>query len=305
MSGAELGLRARRRARGGGPAVRGRHGRGGPAADLGPARRVRASSIRTARSRAGSAAAAPSPSSSARRSGRSSTASPACSACRRTAPAEGRRGDGVVELVMTCHSGGTLEIYVEPHLPAPSLWIAGTTPIAGALAALGAAAGWRVTVIDPIADADAFPDAERVSMRRPTSRGLDPDASPYVVVATPGHLGRGGAGRRAAPRRVVRRPRRLADAGRRRPRRGCARRRRARRSGSPPCAPRPGSTSAPRRPRRSPSRSWPSSSRSAAAGRRSSPRPARRRSPAGAPAGRVALRARSSTTSSCSTRSAG
>ena len=33
------------------------------------------------------------------------------------APAEGRRGDGVVELVMTCHSGGTLEIYVEPHPP--------------------------------------------------------------------------------------------------------------------------------------------------------------------------------------------
>ena len=34
---------------------------------------------------------------------------------------------------MTCHSGGTLEIYVEPHLPAPSLWLAGTTPIVGAL----------------------------------------------------------------------------------------------------------------------------------------------------------------------------
>ena len=65
------------------------------------------------------------------------------------APAEGRRGDGIVELVMTCHSGGTLEIYVEPHLPAPLLWIAGTTPIAGALATLGAAAGWRVTVFDP------------------------------------------------------------------------------------------------------------------------------------------------------------
>src|ERR1700752_398325 len=32
------------------------------------------------------------------------------------APAEGHRGDGIVELVMTCHSGGTLEIYVEPHL---------------------------------------------------------------------------------------------------------------------------------------------------------------------------------------------
>ena len=31
-------------------------------------------------------------------------------------PGEGRRADGVIELVMTCHSGGTLEIYVEPHL---------------------------------------------------------------------------------------------------------------------------------------------------------------------------------------------
>src|SRR5512141_171164 len=68
------------------------------------------------------------------------------------APAEGRRGDGVVELVMTCHSGGTLEIYVEPHLPAPVLWVAGTTPIAQALVELGAAAGWRVTLFDPIAD---------------------------------------------------------------------------------------------------------------------------------------------------------
>jgi xanthine dehydrogenase accessory factor len=101
------------------------------------------------------------------------------------APAEGRRGDGVVELVMSCHSGGTLEIYVEPHLPAPSLWLAGTTPIVGALASLGAATGWRVSVIDPIADADDFPDAERVSTETALGR-LDPELSPYVVVATQG-----------------------------------------------------------------------------------------------------------------------
>jgi xanthine dehydrogenase accessory factor len=101
------------------------------------------------------------------------------------APAEGRRGDGVVELVMSCHSGGTLEIYVEPHLPAPSLWLAGTTPIVGALASLGAATGWRVSVFDPIADADAFPDAERVSTRTALGR-IDPESSPYVVIATQG-----------------------------------------------------------------------------------------------------------------------
>jgi len=103
----------------------------------------------------------------------------------RAAPAEGRRADGVVELVMTCHSGGTLEIYVEPHLPAPSLWVCGTTPIVGALVSLGAATGWRVSVFDPIADAEAFPDAERVSTLTTLGK-VDPDLAPYVVVATQG-----------------------------------------------------------------------------------------------------------------------
>lgn len=100
-------------------------------------------------------------------------------------PAEGRRADGIVELVMTCHSGGTLEIYVEPRLPAPALWIAGTTPIAQALAALGAATGWRVSVFDPVADPDAFPAAERV-VTEGGLRVFDPDTSPYAVVATQG-----------------------------------------------------------------------------------------------------------------------
>lgn len=101
------------------------------------------------------------------------------------APAEGRRGDGIVELVMTCHSGGTLEIYVEPHLPAPLLWIAGTTPIAGALATLGAAAGWRVTVFDPVADPDGFPGVERVIVGTDL-KNQDPGAAPAIVVATQG-----------------------------------------------------------------------------------------------------------------------
>ena len=103
----------------------------------------------------------------------------------RDGPGEGRRADGVIELVMTCHSGGTLEIYVEPHVPAPQLWVVGTTPIAGALARLGTAAGWRVTVIDPVADPDAFAEASRVHVSADI-RGLDPEASPYVVVASQG-----------------------------------------------------------------------------------------------------------------------
>jgi xanthine dehydrogenase accessory factor len=101
------------------------------------------------------------------------------------APAEGHRGDGIVELVMTCHSGGTLEIYVEPHLPAPVLWVAGTTPIAGALVTLGAAAGWRVSLFDPIAEPDAFPAAERV-ITGTDIRRRDPETTPAIVVATQG-----------------------------------------------------------------------------------------------------------------------
>ena len=103
----------------------------------------------------------------------------------RDAAGEGRRADGIVELVMTCHSGGTLEIYVEPRLPAPSLWVAGTTPIARALAQLGMAMGWQVTVFDPVADPAAFPDSARVV----TEAGLrifEPDTSPYAIVATQG-----------------------------------------------------------------------------------------------------------------------
>lgn len=103
----------------------------------------------------------------------------------REAPSEGRRADGIIDYIMTCHSGGTLEIYVEPQLPAPILWVAGTTPIAGALVTIGAAAGYRVSLIDPIAEADDYPDAERV-VAGDDLLGLDPDVSPFVVVATQG-----------------------------------------------------------------------------------------------------------------------
>ncbi len=96
-----------------------------------------------------------------------------------------RRADGVVEEVMTCHSGGTLEIAVEPVLPAPALWVVGATPIAAALVELGAASGFRVSLLDAAAEADAFPAAERV-LAETDLAALEPDARPFVVVATQG-----------------------------------------------------------------------------------------------------------------------
>jgi xanthine dehydrogenase accessory factor len=104
----------------------------------------------------------------------------------RELPSESRRGDGIVEEVMTCHSGGTLEIYVEPHLPAPVLWVAGTTPIAAALAELGAGMGFDVTLIDPFADAGLLPAGARVVVGDDLGALDWPTVGPYVVVASQG-----------------------------------------------------------------------------------------------------------------------
>ena len=52
--------------------------------------------------------------------------------------------EGIVSYPMTCHSGGTLDIYLEPVLPAPELVVLGESPVAQALAALGEPLGFRV-----------------------------------------------------------------------------------------------------------------------------------------------------------------
>ena len=175
-----------------------------------------ASSTRTAPSRAGSAAAAPSPSSFGRRSARSPTVSRGCSGCR-ASPGEGRRARRRHRARHDLPLGRARWRSTWNRIcPQPHLWVVGTTPIAGALATLGSAAGWRVTLIDPIADADAFPAAAR-STALPTSAASIPRSRPYVVVATQGQWDEEAVGRCAAARVRVRRPRGVADPGGRRP----------------------------------------------------------------------------------------
>lgn len=100
-------------------------------------------------------------------------------------PSAERRDDGAVEYVMTCHSGGAMEIYVEPHLPKADLWVAGATPIAAALVSLGAGMGFRTTLIDRSARAADHPAAAEV-IGSDDLGGHAPQARPYVVVATQG-----------------------------------------------------------------------------------------------------------------------
>ncbi len=77
---------------------------------------------------------------------------------------EAHAEDGIVSYPMTCHSGGTLDIYLEPVLPAPELVVLGESPVADALVALSAPLGFRiVSSLDAIATRDAWVVAAAMS----------------------------------------------------------------------------------------------------------------------------------------------
>ncbi|BDG02925.1 XdhC family protein [Anaeromyxobacter oryzae] len=104
-------------------------------------------------------------------------------------PARDRR-PGVVVHPMTCHSGGTVDIYLEPVRPAPRLLVFGAAPTAQALCALGKAMGYAIDVVDPDARRDVFPAADRVLPELPPG---DPPTAPrtraadvYAAVVTMG-----------------------------------------------------------------------------------------------------------------------
>lgn len=105
----------------------------------------------------------------------------------RIAPAEDgsvRELEDVLEFGMTCHSGGTLELFVDPMLPAARLTVIGDTPLAAALTALAPRVGLPVTVLAQGADAARFPDATRVIPSDEPGADIGPGS--FVVVATQG-----------------------------------------------------------------------------------------------------------------------
>ncbi len=91
--------------------------------------------------------------------------------------------DGVRHFPMTCHSGGALEIHIEPILPREQLVIVGRTPLAQALAALGSALGRHVVVAEAGATREEFPTADVFT---PDVASATVDARSAVIVATRG-----------------------------------------------------------------------------------------------------------------------
>src|SRR5271170_2857298 len=70
--------------------------------------------------------------------------------------------EGIVAYNMTCHSGGALDIYIEPVLPKPHILILGRSPVGRTLAKLGKVVGYRVSVAAPEANQETCPEADRV-----------------------------------------------------------------------------------------------------------------------------------------------
>ncbi len=99
--------------------------------------------------------------------------------------AERTLGD-VLEFGMACHSGGTLELFIDPVMPSATLVVVGDSPVARALVGLAPRVGLRVAVVAHGAQAADFPDADTVLDTDDVSAVSTRLSSPFVVVATQG-----------------------------------------------------------------------------------------------------------------------
>jgi xanthine dehydrogenase accessory factor len=93
---------------------------------------------------------------------------------------------GVTPLAMTCHSGGTVDIFIEPVLAAARLVVFGVSPVARAVAQLGKAMGYLVDVVDPEAHPAELPHADRVFTDVGAAELRTGPPAAYAVVASMG-----------------------------------------------------------------------------------------------------------------------
>lgn len=96
------------------------------------------------------------------------------------------KSEGVLEFPITCHSGGTMDVYIEPVLPKPQLILLGNSPVAQTLAKLASVMDFEIDVFDPQATREQFPNAHQISTELNLSSVVVRPLS-FVIVSTQGH----------------------------------------------------------------------------------------------------------------------
>lgn len=96
----------------------------------------------------------------------------------------GEAREGVLYANNMCPSHGTMDIFVEPILPRPQLYVCGASPVAVAIAAIAQRMGFFVSVCAPSVDHPLFGDAGRLidGYELPADSG----SGRYVIVSTQG-----------------------------------------------------------------------------------------------------------------------
>jgi xanthine dehydrogenase accessory factor len=104
----------------------------------------------------------------------------------RISPSAHGAEEGVADYTMTCHSGGALDIYIEPVLPKPHIVILGRSSVAQTLARLGRTIGYAVSVVAEEFMGQDFGDAAVSAQKDFSLEGLKFTPQTFVVVSTQG-----------------------------------------------------------------------------------------------------------------------
>ena len=103
----------------------------------------------------------------------------------RISPSDSNPEEGIVDYTMTCHSGGALDIYLEPVKPKPHIMILGRSPVAQILARLGSTIGYGVVMVSesPEKSVDGVEGIVTNDFKLP---GAKITSQTFVVVSTQG-----------------------------------------------------------------------------------------------------------------------
>lgn len=96
-----------------------------------------------------------------------------------------RQANGKKDYKMSCYSGGTVEVYIEPIIPRPHLLVMGNSTVAKALAKIGKAMDYNLSIMAEDIDPQAFPEADQVIESFDLDAEIFNDLR-FIIVATQG-----------------------------------------------------------------------------------------------------------------------